>query len=251
MSNLGSTQDLGSTSSLNNTARATAPPRFTAGWRPFPNEGGALLVHVVDMIDSASRIESQNHENLAMISTDSDMLPSLNETLLEIEEHREKIENVLKDDATTVTRHLLALAEAIYDVFNFLDKLFEVKFLFFSKGKNKQKLKTLIQNVRLRSNQIMTFVSLELTVSRRKLERTIQIENDDSLCAQAHTYFYGFGMNSRNYIMAYEKFSELAERGLPDLTNIAISSPNDLFFGFFQVIRRVCTLFQAFTRMAP
>ena len=231
MSNLGSTQDLGSSNSFsvsnivnnNATIGGRSSPNntqsFTAGWKPFPAGGGALLLHLISMIDSASRMELQNHDNFVAISQDQDnsnLIPSLNETLLEIETHRNKIETVLSNNETTVTRHLTALAESIYDVFHFLDKLFEVKFLFFSKGKNKQKLKTLVHNVRLRSNQIMTYVSLELTTTRRNFERIVQLENDDAVCVEAYSHLHGFGTNSKNYVVAYEKFSKLAEGGHPE-----------------------------------
>ena len=187
--------------------------KFVTNWKPFPRDAHLLFNHVIDMIDSASRIEADHSENFTALNADKELLPKLNEALLELEEQREKIETVIKKDSTVISRHLMAMAEAIFDVFSFLDKLSDMKFLFLTKGKQKTKLQSLIHNVHMRLNQIMTYVSLDLTATNRAIELKIEKETNDTLAAEAYKFLYGLGEVTKNYATAYEKFSALAEKG--------------------------------------
>jgi hypothetical protein len=197
--------------------RTTTRSVQSTDWKPLPTDGISLLNHIINMIDHISNNETnQNHENLIALNGEEDLLVKLGEVFLEIEEQRSKIESVISKSDIIISRHLTALAEAIFDIMNFLDKLFTVKFLFLSKGKHKTKMSNLVHNIRLRTNQVLATVSLELTTIHQEVERQVQVETDDSLCILAHSFLSGFGRSTKNYVTAYERFSELAERGHPE-----------------------------------
>ena len=188
--------------------------KFAVNWKPYPKDPVQLLNHTMDMIDSASRIENDHSDNFAALQADENLLPKLNEVLQEFEEQREKIISVIdKDKSGAVGRYLLNVTDAIFSVFTFLDKLADVKMLFLVKNKKKTKLLTKIADVRNGFDQLMSHVGLTLTEAHVAVHKQIKQETQDGLAVEAYKYLYGIGDTSKNYAIAYEKFSELAENG--------------------------------------
>ena len=192
----------------------TSGYRFAVNWKPYPKDSLQLLNHTINMIDSASRIEKDHSENFAALQADENLLPKLNEVLLEFEEQKEKIISTIdKDKSGAVGRYILNVTDAIFAVFTFLDKLADVKMLFLVKNQKKSKLETKIANVRNAFNQLTSHVGLTLTAAHVEVHRQIKQETQDGLAVEAYKYLYGIGDISKNYATAYEKFKELAENG--------------------------------------
>ncbi len=169
------------------------------------------LIEATKSLATELRLTAQDHKKLAGIKGNDELIHRIDEVLVEIEEQSGKL--VLVCQVPAIQRDIQFLRVALVEIQEFFEAVNKAS-IFNSKHKMRLRMQNLYQSLRARCTQLMTAVSLELLTAKPIEEKVPKISAE--IYKLGLYSFFGVAGRSKNFTLAFEKFTEAAEYGEVD-----------------------------------
>lgn len=178
------------------------------------NNNNTISAHsddeITELINSTIQLASdlgnvaKENKKLISIVDNKELLTKLEEILEEIEEQNSKLILTIRT-SKTVWNNLSHLLLSLQELNEYIAALNKKSLFLLSKNRIRKRILLFQQDLRARTTQLMTSISLEL-LSGNSNNDVVELVSTSELYNDAITYYYGLAGRPKNYVVAFGKF---------------------------------------------